>query len=75
MERKENLMPPTEKPWREDPPFPSQYTRLAREDWYRKKAAKTYASDEVQFDEFAKVSMPDDDSGAWVEAWVWVDRP
>lgn len=38
---------------------------------YREWAEEKYASDDIQIDPDAKVSIADD--GAWVRAWVWVD--
>lgn len=37
-------------------------------------AARTeHASDEIEIDDNAGVSDPEDGSGYWVQAWVWVD--
>lgn len=41
-------------------------------DTYRGRARDEYASDEIEIDDDAKVSVGDD--GAFVQAWVWVRR-
>lgn len=42
-----------------------------REAQYRQYALGRLATDELEFEEDAKVSLGDD-AGAWVQAWVWV---
>ena len=45
---------------------------------WRKLAKDQYQDDDLEINEDAKVSVaddPDGEVGAWVQAWVWVDRP
>jgi hypothetical protein len=42
------------------------------DDWYRERAKELYCEDgEIEVDDNAPISRGDD-SGAYVEAWVWV---
>ncbi len=43
--------------------------------WYRAKVVERFDSDEVQVDPEAPVSRAEDQGGAWVQAWVWVEAP
>jgi hypothetical protein len=56
--------------------MPDMKVRLEHIDdgWYRKQAKKLYHdAGRVEVDEgTAKVSRPDNEGGAYVEAWVWV---
>ena len=38
-------------------------------------AADVFTSDELNVDSDAIISKADGESGAWVQAWVWVDMP
>jgi hypothetical protein len=42
-------------------------------DWI-KAAQEQYGSDEVEIDSDALVSENEDEHGAWVAAWVWVEE-
>ena len=37
-------------------------------------AERIYGSNEIEIDEDTKISRADDESGAWVRAWVWVEE-
>lgn len=37
-----------------------------------KHARNEYATDEINIDDDALTSVPDDGSGVWVAAWVWL---
>ncbi len=39
----------------------------------RAAAREAHGSEEVEIDENAGISDPEDGSGYWVQAWVWVD--
>ena len=45
-----------------------------RHDQWISRARAFWASDDIEFDEDARVSIPDDSAkaGAWVQGWVWV---
>lgn len=48
------------------------------DDEYRKLAKEHWASDDLEFDNTAAVSVGEDGEGpvgAWVAAWVWVENP
>lgn len=42
---------------------------------YREEAKLRYEDNDIEFDEYPKVSSDTDAGGAWVAAWVWVDEP
>lgn len=47
------------------------------DDWYRRQAQTQYGCDEIEIDDNAKVSIgeePEEVGGAFVQAWVWVDK-
>ena len=47
--------------------------RSERDEQYRAKATEEWASDDIEIDANARVSISDD--GAFVAAWVWVQHP
>ena len=55
----------------EEPTF--EPTRSEDDEQYRAKATEEWASDDIEIDAAARVSISDD--GAFVAAWVWVQHP
>ncbi len=50
--------------------------RLVTDEEYRDKAKPAWAGDdEVRVDVMPTICRSGDDSGAWVQAWVWVSHP
>jgi len=48
-----------------------EWRRMAYDEW----AEGGMADDLIIDEDYAEVSAAEDDAGAWVQAWVWVDAP